>query len=766
MKQRDTKISLWWQLLLIVGLLAALSACGGSSMKTVAPPPEVAVAVAPGSPSVSVGASQQFTATVTGSSNNAVTWSVQETNGGSIDATGKYTAPMKAGSFHVIATSQADATKSASTGVSVTAPAPIFSAPAPTVSAEGTLYSYAVSASDPAGTAVTITLTTAPDGAALASGTITWTPTWNQSRKPNSFVVTATSDAGGTSTQSWTLAPDGTVYGHYLLHFWGSGKDTVIPERDFSVPPISRDPGGLLVWAPQPDGSLQTIKGVGFADGTFKFPGVPAGSYIVSLNGHADVVEGIWENTSTFYWDADENGYPPLDPSQWWPEALVINVNGLDPFVFATDQFSLYDRDGYWDFTGWGNDGDTTYTFATPYLLENAPSRTDRWVAVDDEGVPGTDPFTSHVTGPAWVQPFSAIDDGKTVDFSGELVRTLPQSLDLNVSFSSFASAFHLSGPGASIPFYFEVISTSDVKVPKSSLSDPTIGQVTPIFADAFIQGPVVAGDPDPWPKDAKGNDTWPDDKSYGTLNYNNPFGDGEKTVYLVDARANFSIPFPGSSDPLPWTVDMSYATTASPDGPIAPIMSPPLNGNADGVDFLTGGTIASATPTLQWDVPVTRPNAATDVVTYDVFICEPGSGGGKGGKGGGGVTCAEALYVANVDTNSFVVPTGILQPGHSYIVTITAVSVRDYDAINQQRYSYPVATSQVASAALTVDGGKKIAARPQAKTVAVVGVNAPKSRAMIPNVLGGTRSVRFKSPLGYSPDVFQGKQPSPATTR
>jgi hypothetical protein len=367
-KRRDVKQSVRWELMLAVALLLVLAACGSGS-NSASPPPAIAVAVSPGSPSVSVGGKQQFTATVTGTSNTAVTWAVQESNGGTIDSTGNYTAPMKAGSFHVVATSQADSSKSAAAGISVTAPAPVFGSTPPTASAEGSLYSYAVAATDPAGTAVTLSLTTAPAGAQLNNGTIAWTPTWNQSRTPNPFLVTAKSAAGGTSTQSWTLAPDGTVYGHYFLHFWGSGSDTVIPERDFSVPPFERNPGVLMVWAPKADGTLNPIQGVGFSDGTFQFSGVPAGSYIFSFDGHPQNVFGIWENTSTLYWDADENGYPPLDPSQWWPEALVINVTGFDPFVLATDQFDLYDRDGYWDFTSWSPDGATSFAYATPYLL-------------------------------------------------------------------------------------------------------------------------------------------------------------------------------------------------------------------------------------------------------------------------------------------------------------------------------------------------------------------------------------------------------------
>lgn len=79
-------------------------------------PAGVSVAVTPGSASVLTGATQQFTATVTGASNTAVNWTA---TGGSISSTGLYTAPAAAGAFTVTATSAADATKSASATVSV-----------------------------------------------------------------------------------------------------------------------------------------------------------------------------------------------------------------------------------------------------------------------------------------------------------------------------------------------------------------------------------------------------------------------------------------------------------------------------------------------------------------------------------------------------------------------------------------------------------------------------------------------------------------------
>lgn len=119
--------------LLAVTLLAVgmLSACGGGSKNAtndptppVPPPvpPVITVSVSPTTTSVDPGDTSQFSASVTGSSNQAVTWSIQEgTAGGSISQTGLYTAPASAMDVHVVATSVADPSKSSSARVTVNA---------------------------------------------------------------------------------------------------------------------------------------------------------------------------------------------------------------------------------------------------------------------------------------------------------------------------------------------------------------------------------------------------------------------------------------------------------------------------------------------------------------------------------------------------------------------------------------------------------------------------------------------------------------------
>lgn len=84
-------------------------------------PTPVAVSISPTSIATNSCQSVTFTATVTGSSNKVVTWSVQEgSSGGTVSIDGIYTAPPVAGTYHVVANSQADSTKSSVAAITVT----------------------------------------------------------------------------------------------------------------------------------------------------------------------------------------------------------------------------------------------------------------------------------------------------------------------------------------------------------------------------------------------------------------------------------------------------------------------------------------------------------------------------------------------------------------------------------------------------------------------------------------------------------------------
>jgi hypothetical protein len=76
------------------------------------PPPAVAIVISPTTASVDACKGQVFTATVSNATNTAVTWTVVEAGSGTV-TNGAYVAPSTPGTYHVMAVSQADPTKTA-----------------------------------------------------------------------------------------------------------------------------------------------------------------------------------------------------------------------------------------------------------------------------------------------------------------------------------------------------------------------------------------------------------------------------------------------------------------------------------------------------------------------------------------------------------------------------------------------------------------------------------------------------------------------------
>jgi hypothetical protein len=119
--------------MILTASLAISAACGaspsvsgtaGPTGPTGPAPSEIVVSLTPLAFHVAPGGSITFTASVTGSADTGVAWSVQEgAAGGSVTASGLYTAPAAEGTFHVVASSHADASKVQVATVTVTAPA-------------------------------------------------------------------------------------------------------------------------------------------------------------------------------------------------------------------------------------------------------------------------------------------------------------------------------------------------------------------------------------------------------------------------------------------------------------------------------------------------------------------------------------------------------------------------------------------------------------------------------------------------------------------
>jgi hypothetical protein len=166
----------------------------------------ITVSVSPSTASLSSGGTQQFTATVTGTANTAVTWSA---TAGSIGSNGLYTAPVvkSTSSATVTATSQADSSQSASAAVTIN-PQGQSSLQITTSSLpqgqQGQIYSAAFSASG--GTqpyAWSLTSGSLPPGITLnTSGDLNGTPT---AIGTSNFSVMVTDATGKTATGTFSL---------------------------------------------------------------------------------------------------------------------------------------------------------------------------------------------------------------------------------------------------------------------------------------------------------------------------------------------------------------------------------------------------------------------------------------------------------------------------------------------------------------------------------------------------------------------------------
>ena len=121
----------------VAGCGAGSSSSG--SQQQPPPPATISVTVSPDSTSVRANASATFSATVSGTQNTAVTWYVNDTSGGSaslgtIDTSGKYTAPAtlpNPNSVTVKAVSSADSSKNGTSAVTLLNPTPVLTGISP-----------------------------------------------------------------------------------------------------------------------------------------------------------------------------------------------------------------------------------------------------------------------------------------------------------------------------------------------------------------------------------------------------------------------------------------------------------------------------------------------------------------------------------------------------------------------------------------------------------------------------------------------------------
>jgi hypothetical protein len=184
--------------LLLGAWLCLLAGCGGGSSSS---GQAVAITISPISPSLAPGGTQAFTANITNTGNTAVTWSVQEgATGGSVTTAGLYTAPAAAGTYHVVATSQADTSKTAVATVTVTLNVAVNVSPDTATVLSGQDKTFTAAVIGTANTAVTWSVLEGGVG-----GSITGAGVYTAPSTAGTYHVIATSQADSTKTGSATV---------------------------------------------------------------------------------------------------------------------------------------------------------------------------------------------------------------------------------------------------------------------------------------------------------------------------------------------------------------------------------------------------------------------------------------------------------------------------------------------------------------------------------------------------------------------------------
>jgi hypothetical protein len=188
--------------IVVVLALAAITACANNSNNTTK---TITVTVSPTSQQIDAGGTQQFTATVTNTTNTAVTWSISP-NTGSISSSGLYTAPNAVPSqttVTVTATSQASATATGTAAVTLMADS-VSVTPATANLLPGGTQQFSANVVNSVQTAVTWSLPTGAPGTISAAGLYT-AP--NPVTTPGPVTVTATlvSDTTQSGTATATL---------------------------------------------------------------------------------------------------------------------------------------------------------------------------------------------------------------------------------------------------------------------------------------------------------------------------------------------------------------------------------------------------------------------------------------------------------------------------------------------------------------------------------------------------------------------------------
>jgi hypothetical protein len=671
----------------------------------------VAVSLKAVSATVYADGTDQFTATVTGASNTAVTWSIQEGSpaGGTISA-GLYTAPATVGTYHVVATSQADTLISTNLAVVVSSPPVTFTSTPPTTLAEGATYSYPVKATDASASPITYTLTSNPAGASISGGTVTWTPTTAELLMPSNFTVTAKDTLGASNTQSWTVAPLRAVTMNILDNFWASAGPSPA-----AIPPIPAPVGAIV------PGSAIPLVGQISGDGTYyTIHNVPAGYYWLEDG----PTEKHWTNTSTFDVGTDYVGQQ-LDGNAT-PMPVTFTSLTIDEFSGGEAIWvGSANANSWWAPATQPTNGAISYTDTETIPASTLPALTsadDSYVLEYEWGAPNN----------SYYEGLSLMDSGvapSTFTYATPITGSLTHATLTQTLTESMTGWDALVPPGEPAvyaaplaTFFGTYLSAQPYTTPPLAAIGGGMPSCGSLPCPTGYNGWPAEGGPEPAtllnaPHDARLNGNpgplyvaWAERCQTGevcqgadpggvadlvTLNFASPFPSSWPYVLWsqqetsVSLGATYSFVMYGTSAVEFSSLSTIPSSTYTVSPVVEPVTNPALNTNS-----IYSSASPTAPLTLSWTAATT--NGGARLAGYDVQVYAfPATGAPWG----------DVLAKLYTTGTSLTIPTGLLSAGN-YVFVIEAVADATADVTaSPYRSSYPKGTAQVVSAMITISG-------------------------------------------------------------
>jgi hypothetical protein len=514
--------------------------------------------------------------------------------------------------------------------------------------------------------------------------------------------VTATTAAGGSATQAWNVTPNGDINITDVVTYWGPSGSNNVPRIWL---PGAVYPAALV---PQADGSLMRLGGAVNADGTFSIPNVPAGYVWLQVGPSAY----YWIATSDFDFGEDIIGGPitPLNP----PVTTTFNysISGLQPAQPG-------------DYLSVRSEGEGLLQLPFPLFLSTGatsvnvvipePSIVD-WSKIDTLFISqylattsGT--FSGFALGPAQTLTGLTLTNGATNNITATLSPSPSASIGLSIKGTQWASAASV-GPSASGP-----ASSNYVLFAQPYLADRLsarfyavgAGPSFPLLRPAPSLSPIStlsifglcgssvepAGLPNPiFPLPPIVTDV-----DYGALAYGDPFPSAWQRLFQYCQVSEVSLPRPNSSVTDTFLLS-NRQITATPAGPVVPILSPVQNPMINGASIFQTATLNTTSVNLSWSAPAIGQPYGYYVTVYQLGTLINGG-------------TEEYIGVARFGTAKTSIQVPFLSAGNTYVFLITS----ETDGLakmemNPLRAKAPNAEAAVVSAPVAITTGATAAVK------------------------------------------------------